>query len=88
MLQAAGPVSLLHWELLTLKVITCHRHFSPPEEADGSSLRNVVFLTYLNAGHVRNIVQIYTDQFVYWTVHHLYSCVKRKNQLDATYFII
>ena len=26
--------------------------------------------------------------YVYWTVHHLYSCVKRKNQLDATYFII
>ena len=26
--------------------------------------------------------------YVYWAVHHLYSCVKRKNQLDATYFII
>ena len=26
--------------------------------------------------------------YVYWTVHHLYSCVKRKKQLDATYFII
>ena len=28
------------------------------------------------------------ESYVYWTVHHLYSCVKRKNQLDATYFII
>ena len=26
--------------------------------------------------------------YVYWTVHHLYSCVKRKNHLDATCFII
>jgi len=26
--------------------------------------------------------------YVYRTVHHLYSCVERKNQLDATYFII
>jgi len=26
--------------------------------------------------------------YVYGTVHHLYSWVKRKNQLDATYFII
>jgi len=31
----------------------------------------------------------YIKFYVYWTVHHLYSCVKRKkNQLDATYFII
>jgi len=30
----------------------------------------------------------YCESYVYWTVHHLYSCVKRKNQLDATYFII
>ena len=29
-----------------------------------------------------------SESYVYWTVQHLYSCVKRKNQLDATYFII
>ena len=29
-----------------------------------------------------------TSSYVYGTVHHLYSWVKRKNQLDATYFII
>jgi len=28
------------------------------------------------------------SSYVYWTVHHFYSCVKRKTQLDATYFII
>jgi len=31
---------------------------------------------------------LFVFTYVYWTVHHLYSCVKRKNQLDATYFII
>jgi hypothetical protein len=70
MVQAAGPVSHLHCELFTLKVITCHRHFSPPEDGDGSSLRNVVFLTHLNVGHVRNIVQIYTVEFVYMHLHN------------------
>ena len=55
MLQAAGAVSHLHWELFTLKVITCHGHFSPPEDGDGYSLRSVVFLTHLNVGHVRNM---------------------------------
>jgi len=30
----------------------------------------------------------FLQSYVYWTVHHLYSCVKRKNQLDATCFII
>jgi len=34
--------SHLHCELFTLEVITCHRHFSPPEGGDVSSLRNVV----------------------------------------------
>ena len=28
-----------------------------------------------------------TAFYVYWTVHHLYSCVKR-DQLDVTCFII
>jgi hypothetical protein len=68
MVEAAGAVSHLHWELFTLKVITCHRHFSPPEDGDGSSPRNV-FLTHLNVGHVRNIVQISTVEFVYVRLH-------------------
>jgi len=28
-----------------------------------------------------------SESYVYWTVHHLHSCVKR-DQLDATCFII
>ena len=34
------------------------------------------------------ICSVLVYSYVYWTVHHLYSCVKKKNQLDATYFII
>ena len=36
---------------------------------------------------IEMLITVY-QSYVYWTVHHLYSCVKRKNQLDATYFII
>jgi hypothetical protein len=68
MAQAAGAVSHLHWELFTLEVITCYRHFSPTEDGDGSCLRNVVFLTHLNVVHFRNIVQIYTVEFVYMRI--------------------
>jgi len=39
-------------------------------------------------GAIRKIMKSFEVSYVYWTVHHLYSCVKRKNQLDATYFII
>jgi len=40
------------------------------------------------AKRVEMCTEVYGGSYVYWTVHHLYSCVKRKNQLDATYFII
>ena len=46
-----------------------------------SASANVFF--YTNNSKIPNF-----ESYVYWTVHHLYSCVKRKNQLDATYFII
>jgi len=39
-------------------------------------------------GQIKTFNSKLSKPYVYWTVHHLYSCVKRKNQLDATYFII
>jgi len=48
----------------------------------------VVIINSLKVPKIKKMLLYEMKFYVYWTVHHLYSCVKRKNQLDATYFII
>ena len=78
------------------QIRTILRQWDGPRYVTGRAIQNE------KAGHVfeipglvvygRPLFVLKTKQnqksYVYWTVHHLYSCVKRKNQLDATYFII
>ena len=70
-----GTQSSYHFKLHYLNKTKQFLHFEP---TNAHSFIEVTILVRITI----------TEFYVYWTVHHLYSCVKRKNQLDATYFII